>query len=590
MPGLNFKEPTQGHYIYLDDTNTMHLLIPLLNGNTLGTDNTCQTLNAFIHYFTPDTSRHLLKELTSYIQALKFDLFLLDAHGQVEHELYQSKHQRLDQLKEYLRLYTTIEQDSVIQDVIKNAHYPQAMKDILADNTNLFSAWFSDRPRVNGLQYGHQRSSSPVCNFISSYLSQQSDSLRRTHQDFGIRLRQSLFHPLVQLQTGIAKRQLLERAFPLFFNANNEDLAALIAGVTPYILELTGEQVDLTHDRAGNLITFDSLEELGVIDRDSNALTCLDAILNTAGIVDEFWYAHDEPFVVQVVHQANPEQLVNHLVLLTQFFISHVAIYARANQLTSLDFGILFDNHPTLDVGLNNVLRQSLEQNISSTCRAIFDYLNAQRGLLDVNRELTDQDYQTVYTRFKAQAALFLNAQHKDEMMVFTPETRGNFVNRSEQILTSFALFSQKLINLGQARVALPQLAFINQQATAYRQRFCSEQVVERMLSPNNFVNLAPEFPEELLKTPAELLTHLLTNLLHTLTLDNIFLLISYDTTLHTALTFELLATTSFENMSLLYKLCMSPKGIAFLTRILKTRPEFFDSFTLDQLMIGLPP
>ncbi|MDI9826541.1 hypothetical protein QM437_16035, partial [Legionella pneumophila] len=40
---IKFKEPERCDYLYIDENNKVHILLPIVGGDEIGLDNTCQT-------------------------------------------------------------------------------------------------------------------------------------------------------------------------------------------------------------------------------------------------------------------------------------------------------------------------------------------------------------------------------------------------------------------------------------------------------------------------------------------------------------------------------------------------------------------
>lgn len=94
-------EPYNPHYIYINPaTNTVHILMPVVGGNRVSTDNTCESLVSLREFFGLSVASGkcaIFDELNSYAIALEFDLSLLDKTS----ALYQQKYARLSQIKRY---------------------------------------------------------------------------------------------------------------------------------------------------------------------------------------------------------------------------------------------------------------------------------------------------------------------------------------------------------------------------------------------------------------------------------------------------------------------------------------------------------
>lgn len=92
---IPFTEPTAPRYIYINpETNRVHLLVPVVGGQEISTDNTCKSTVAMDEFFQGDAA---LRELNTYKEALEFDLQLSDEN----HPLSAPKQARLTQINAY---------------------------------------------------------------------------------------------------------------------------------------------------------------------------------------------------------------------------------------------------------------------------------------------------------------------------------------------------------------------------------------------------------------------------------------------------------------------------------------------------------
>ena len=105
MPTIPLTEPMSARYIYINpETNQVHLLVPIVQGQEISTDNTCKSTAALSEF---ESSAH--GELNSYKSALEFDLHLLgDSSLQKESKEEESsilkacKEARLTQISAYI--------------------------------------------------------------------------------------------------------------------------------------------------------------------------------------------------------------------------------------------------------------------------------------------------------------------------------------------------------------------------------------------------------------------------------------------------------------------------------------------------------
>ena len=95
MPTIPLTEPVSPRYIHINaETNRVHLLVPVIGGQEISTDNTCKATVALKDFFDGGA----LRELNGYKGALEFDIQLL-AVGSPEQVL---KEERLTQIHAYI--------------------------------------------------------------------------------------------------------------------------------------------------------------------------------------------------------------------------------------------------------------------------------------------------------------------------------------------------------------------------------------------------------------------------------------------------------------------------------------------------------
>ena len=92
---IPLTEPTAPRYITINhETNQVHLMVPVVGGQEISTDNTCKATVALREFFDGGA----LRELNAYKEALAFDIGLLEA-GNAER---MGKEVRLAQIEAYI--------------------------------------------------------------------------------------------------------------------------------------------------------------------------------------------------------------------------------------------------------------------------------------------------------------------------------------------------------------------------------------------------------------------------------------------------------------------------------------------------------
>ncbi len=132
MPSIPFTEPVSPRYIHINpETNRVHLLVPVVGGQDISTDNTCKATVALREFFDGEA----LRELTAYKSALALDIGLLEAG----HAQRVAKEARLAQVEAYMEAISAMQHS-----------YGEAMNAFLARPSNLYGIQL--RPRVQDSQ------------------------------------------------------------------------------------------------------------------------------------------------------------------------------------------------------------------------------------------------------------------------------------------------------------------------------------------------------------------------------------------------------------------------------------------------------
>ena len=119
---IPFQEPIAPRYIYINPANNrVHLLVPIICGQEISTDNTCKATASLDEFFMKGAA---LRELNAYQSALEFDLQFLDS-GDL---LKGPKQQRLNQIKEYIKAISAMQEN-----------YAKAITKLMQVPSNLYS-------------------------------------------------------------------------------------------------------------------------------------------------------------------------------------------------------------------------------------------------------------------------------------------------------------------------------------------------------------------------------------------------------------------------------------------------------------------
>lgn len=112
---INIKETILLHekerydYLYLDDKENLHCLLPLTGGSTIGIDNTCKTLYELRSFFDEENPNCISKVIHRYLTDLDFDIQQLQMNNNsIETDILRGKIARRTQLMAYQEIVMTV--------------------------------------------------------------------------------------------------------------------------------------------------------------------------------------------------------------------------------------------------------------------------------------------------------------------------------------------------------------------------------------------------------------------------------------------------------------------------------------------------
>lgn len=407
---IPLTEPIAPRYIYINpETNQVHLLVAVVGGQTISTDNTCKTTMASDEFF----SGAALRELNAYKAALEFDLQLL---GNDNIELSTSKQQRLEQINAYIAAIPAMQ---TIGGGYRNAI--TALKQI---PSNLYSIKL--RPREQD----------PVSNIVNPMF-----TINRTNDATGKPL-SALYNALhtafpYAAIAPLNPRQRLETAVMAELVAQPVNFETTQRVLTEQCHRLFGLTVDFTHDNSGAAVNQASLDTLMGFTPDNPATTdeYMAALLGACALniwdniaTSPFYSGHD-----------NPTTQTEKLSIMTQFFLAHVNIHCAENTISPANFGAILDASSELSDEVAGIVVSTLGTGADveeSLCTFFNEHL-AEFGFI---RALSPADTGAIKQRFITNYATVKDLEEMDEFMILNTATdTGNFVTHQGAICTDFS-------------------------------------------------------------------------------------------------------------------------------------------------------
>lgn len=444
-----YKEPLIAKYIHVDpETNTVHLLVPVVGGTRIAVDNTCKAVKAMAEFFglyavDLDNPRHVpkpaLPELRTYKAALEHDIALA-----LDPLITQQKQQRLAQINAYIQALETIGGSYLYRSSLTTLHgghpiYPYWITPLFSAKTNLFSMHL--RPESIDVSI---RFPSPVFSVYRSYFSTSSALYSAMHSEYGSlnikkrntqgdsqNPRQLLTDKVVRSQAGeIVNFGAIQRAltiqtkklfdvdvdfdFTIHIDKRYKPNGTFISQVT--------SKVRLTQGYIDRQMYFD--ETATVEDY-------VDALLGNCA--QELWDTlATSPFSIRQDASAREK-----LIILTQFFLAELNIHCYAKDLSIENFGVVLDSNPLLCREIILTVKAALASG-RSVERALFDFINERGEIFGLVEALDDATFSEIQTFFVADYNTISQSPHFDEFAILVDKP-GELNTHQGAICVDFA-------------------------------------------------------------------------------------------------------------------------------------------------------
>lgn len=425
---LPFQEPITSDYIYIDDQNQVHLLVPLSGGGTIGTDNTCQLANEIKAFFNGAARRSLQQHLS----AIEQDLKLLPASSTI----YKEKQQRAQQLEVYLNVLTALdyEHDRFFSQI--NGSYtghPRFIQRMMARADN-FGAMHLSPNHIDtylGINYAN-------FSLHRSFLPSLGNSLRSVlTSELGYYLER------VQPYEESPRSILINAVLAKVGKGKGADIALLKQTIRQTMQELYGEKLlkeygtmaldlDTTQDK--QFLDVDYLEMILGFDypNEDNA-DLIGGILSSAIADDNYWQVlKEEESVLNKKHETAEK-----LSLAVQMFLAHTNFYCCAHGLSGRDFSGLLDSF-----WFRNTVAYAVADaqcNGRSTEQALFDVINNSCSWFGLSTSLSLHHQQAILKGFNANYITTQGSPHYDEFVEAILEAPGLAVGHKGKMSFHFA-------------------------------------------------------------------------------------------------------------------------------------------------------
>ncbi len=423
---IPFAEPVSPRYIYINPaTNGVHLLVPMVSGQEISTDNTCKATKELQDFFDGGA----LCELNAYKSALAFDIGLLE-EGNL---LRTAKEDRLAQIEAYIGSVRAMQHS-----------YGNAMIAFLARPSNLYSIQL--RPRE---QDSHSRVINPVFNI-------ERKNVAGTPLSALYNAMHAVF-PNVVIGAVDPKTQLTQAVLSAL--PPSPTLQDIQRVLTEQCQTLFGITVDFNHHfkRINERVEkhpvdkayIDALMGFG---EDTAPSEYIDALLYDCA--ENLWIQIPTPPFYKVSNIAEGlaatqrneaiAERTERLSILTQFFLANMNVYCRAKGISTENFGVILDTSSQLSKQFTDAVYNALSTGVSVE-NAVCVFFNDHAAEFELARSLNSQDIAAIQQKFERTYQTVTATKenpHMDDFMILDLEATGenaSFVTHQGAICVDFA-------------------------------------------------------------------------------------------------------------------------------------------------------
>ena len=399
---ITLTEPRDPKYIYINPVNNMiELLVPVVGGQSISTDNTCKTTVASDVFFKGEA----LDELNIYKSALAFDLKLL-ADDDVA--LSDIKKHRLAQINAYIAAVSVMR---------------ESYSTLIATQRQVLSNLYSIQLRPH-----EQDHYSSVINPVFS-IDRRNDATGTPLSE----LYKALYEVLPHIEAPFTPQKRLEDGVMDKLKSQPITFEIIQQVLTTEFQDLFGLNVDFTQDSKGILVDQAYIDSVMgfTAEHPGSAEEYIEALLNVCAV--DIWYSIPTSAFYSI-HGDKTEQLS----ILTQFCLAHVNIHCVENGISFQNFGAILDKSEILSKNVASIVVDSLKEGetVEDNLCGFFNKHAAEFGL---SRPLSTEDIDAIKQRFAANYLTVKDSPHMDDFMILNTATdTGQYVTHQGSICTYF--------------------------------------------------------------------------------------------------------------------------------------------------------
>ncbi|HAT6977742.1 TPA: protein SdcA [Legionella pneumophila] len=455
---IKFKEPERCDYLYIDENNKVHLLMPIVGGDEIGLDNTCQTAVELRSFFYGNThhgeARHSAEQqLADYKKQLEEDIQAINSQKGISRyaytDLLKEKKERLKQIEKYIELIKVLKEEydhsgEII--TIKNniiPPLPSGLNQIIQSSENAGAVRLCpDRPDLA------TSFKNPLFRLNRHY----ENSDHKLTEGLGVRLGSTLL-PDSQTPTPInrksPKEKIVETVLAKFKSEKiaepnrEEKLQELKTLLQEELVKIDSNlSVDISHDEKET--NYGYLEMMMGMDEDSSIQEWIDSIL-TATVDSSVWDTQSSSPFYDGAKEIKHKEDADKMSIRVQYLLAEINFYCKTNKLSEANFGEFFDKEPHA-TEIAKKVKEGLV-NGDDIEPIIYNYINSKHAELGLESPLTTKQQQEIADKFAQHYNTIKASPHFDEFFIADPDKKGNIFTHQGRLSCHFLDFFARQTN-----------------------------------------------------------------------------------------------------------------------------------------------
>lgn len=456
---IKFKEPERCDYLYIDENNKVHILLPIVGGDEIGLDNTCQTAVELITFFYGSAHSGVTKysaehQLSEYKRQLEEDIKAINSQKKISPHAYDDllneKIERLQQIEKYIELIQVLKKQYDEKNDIRQLRtggipqLPSGVKEIIKSSENAFAVRLS--PYDNDK---FTRFDDPLFNIkrnISKYDTPSRQAPIPIYEGLGYRLRSTLF-PEDKTPTPINKKSSKEKIVETVLaqvdadymkDGDKEQKLEELKKLIQQELVKIDSNLSVNMSRDGKEVNLSYLDIVMALDDDSTIKDWIEGIIEVS-IDPSVWEAQASSPFYDGAKEIKSDHEADRMSIRVQYLLAEANIYCKTNKLSDANFGEFFDKEPHATEIAKRV-KEGFTQGAEIE-PIIYDYINSNHAELGLKSPLTGEQQQEITEKFTRHYNTIKESPHFDEFFVADPDKKGNIFSHQGRISCHFLDF-----------------------------------------------------------------------------------------------------------------------------------------------------